>query len=59
MFPNLSGRFSALSGKKKNNLGLSFVWDADQPSYSRILKETVKINGESLIENKKYRVAMH
>ena len=45
MFPNLAGRFSALSGMLYIYIGLSFTWDADQPPNSRILKETVKING--------------
>ena len=37
MFPNLSGRFSVVSG-------ISFTWDAQKKPYERILPETVTIN---------------
>lgn len=52
MYPNLSGRFCAFSG-------LSFTWDSRKKPKERILKETIKINGETIDLTKIYRVAMH
>ena len=52
MYPNLSGRFSALSG-------ISFVWDCSKKPGERVLHETVKIDGQDLKKDRLYRVAMH
>ena len=38
MYPNLAGRYSALSG-------LAFEWDSNKQPFERVNKESVMING--------------
>lgn len=41
MYPNLAGRYSALSGIK-------FTWDCSKPPLSRVLKDSICINEEPI-----------
>ncbi len=52
MCPNLAGRYSALSG-------LAFEWDISKKPYERVCRDSVRINGEHIVEDKVYKVAMH
>ncbi len=52
MYPNLAGRYSALSG-------LAFEWDCHKKPYERVNYESVRINGEHIVLDKVYKVAMH
>jgi hypothetical protein len=52
MYPNLAGRYSALSG-------LAFEWDPSKNAYERVNRESVRINGEHIVEDRIYNVAMH
>ena len=46
MYPNLAGRFSALSGNKFFYSGLSFTWNGNGKVGERVKIETVKVCGE-------------
>ena len=52
MYPNLSGRFSAIAG-------VEFLWDCRKKPYERVLMETVRVGGNPIDLNKVYLVAMH
>ncbi len=52
MYPNLSGRYCALSG-------IHMTWDCSKPTNKRVLADSVKIQGKPLQLDQKYKVAMH
>lgn len=49
-YPRLEGRFPLVSG-------VSFTFDADRPEGSRILSESVKVDGERIAMDKEYKLA--
>lgn len=52
MYPNMAGRYSALSG-------LAFEWDCSKKPYQRVNYDSVRINGERVDMERTYKVAMH
>ena len=45
MYPNLAGRYSAYSG-------IGFTWDASLKPMERVIRDSIKIQGESIDMNR-------